>query len=135
MENIPEYLEKARARLGGFNQLIGLEVDAVGEGCCRCSCPIEEKLLNPHGSVHGGALAALLDTAAGIAAIASSPELRSVVTQSADIHYLRPVTGKRMYCLAETMKAGRHTGLVRAELRNEEGVLAVSATFEIFFLD
>ena len=135
MENIPEYLENARARLGAFNQLIGLEVDEAGEGFCRGSCPIEEKLLNPRGSVHGGELATVLDTTAGLAAIMSSPAQRSVVTQSADIHYLRPVTGGRMFCRAETVKAGRHTGLVQAEIRTEDGTLAVTASFEIFFVD
>ena len=123
MENIPEYLENARARLGAFNQLIGLEVDEAGEGFCRSSCPIEEKLLNPRGSVHGGALATVLDTTAGLAAIMSSPAQRSVAK------------GQRVFCRAETVKAGRHTGLVQAEIRTEDGTLAVTASFEIFFVD
>ena len=135
MENNPAYLDLIRSHRSEFNNLCGVEFEAVGRGCCRAFCLIKPELTNFYGFVHGGASATLMDAAAGTAAYFSGDEPRSTVTQSANYHFLRPVSGGRMICEAAVIKAGRHTALVRSELRDDAGKLCVVGDFEFFFTD
>ena len=135
MESNDAYLELMRSRHSNFNDLCGVEFEAVGRGCCRASSRIRPEHTNFYGFVHGGASATLMDAASGTAAYFSGDAPRPCVTLSANFHYLRPVKGSRMVCEARVRKSGRRTALVQAELCDEEGRLCVAGDFEFFFTD
>ena len=130
-----EWVRQANEDLGPFNRLVGLRVDGVTPGRSRVVCPIRPELCNPRGSVHGGMSATLLDVAAGIAAIYASGEPRPMVTQSASVHYLRPLTGSLMRAEGQVIKAGRKTCLVRADLFDDQQRRCCTGDLELFYLD
>lgn len=130
-----DWLRQVNEGMGGFNQLVGLRTEAVGQGWCRVVCDIEPRHCNPRGAVHGGMSATLMDVAGGIAAIFASGEARPIVTQSASAHYLRPLTGTRMVAEGQVVKAGRHTCLVRVEVSDDQQRLCCTGEIELFYMD
>ncbi len=116
----------------GFALHNGITVTAVEEGYCACRVELGAEGLNPHGIAHGGLLFALCDTVAGTAATSLG---RGVVTRSADIHFLRPGTGRTVTAEGRVTDHGRTHAYCVAEARNEAGQLVCAATFEMVFLE
>lgn len=124
-----------RKRREGFTGYCGIVIDEAEDGFCRGHVEIEAHHLNPRGVVHGGLLSTLLDVTAGTAAIVAFDSPRWAVTQSADVHYLRPARGKRLTAEARAIKAGRSVAFVRAEVFDETGSLVTVGSFEMFYID
>ena len=57
------------------------------------------------------------------------------MTQSADVHYLRPALGKRLTASAKTLKAGRSVAYVQAEVCDEQGRVVTAGGYELFYVD
>ena len=134
-ESNAAWVARVNEDMGPFNRYVGLRCEAVGQGWCRVSCPIRPEHCNPRGAVHGGMSATLLDVAGGIAAIYATGEARPMVTQSAEIHYLRPLTGTGMIAEGSVVKAGKSTCLVRVELYDAERRLCCVGDLSLFYTD
>lgn len=96
---------------------------------------IDERFLNPAGSVQGGFLAAIADSAMGAAAVAAMGE-RKVFVANTDlrISFLRPVpAGSSLTCRASVVKAGSLVAFVEAVIvdQNELVVATASSTYVI----
>ena len=85
---------------------------------------------NPIGSVHGGILATLLDSAAGCAVQTVLDEGVGYTSLNLSVKYLRGVradTGE-ITCTGTVVHAGRRTALAQAEIRDRDDRLLASAT-------
>ena len=51
-----------------FIELIGIKIIEADEGYCKAELKVNDRHLNPLGTVHGGCLYTLADTVAGFAA-------------------------------------------------------------------
>ena len=78
--------------------------------------------LNPFGIVHGGILAAMLDTAMGCAAHSLLPAATGYVTGEMNIRFLRPglVTAGPLVCTGEVVHAGTSTMVTSARIVDGE---------------
>ena len=79
--------------------------------------------LNPFGLVHGGVLAALIDTAMGCAVHSLLHVGAGYITSELNVRYLRPVgvaTGA-LLCTGEVLKAGRRSMVVQARVTDDAG--------------
>ncbi len=110
-----------------FAKLIGIELEAVEFGKATLAFDVRDELKQNHGVVHGGAIAALMDSATAFAIISILEPGEHVTTVDLTISYLRPLTRGRARAIAEVVKAGRRIIVVTAELRDEEGKLAATA--------
>lgn len=84
--------------------------------------------LNPFGLVHGGILAAMLDTAMGCAAHSLLPPATGYVTGEMNIRFLRPglLTAGPLVCTGEVVHAGTSTMVTSARIVDaEERLVAV----------
>ena len=117
------------SRHNPFVQLVGIEIEEVGQDCSRLRLAIRPECLNPHGLVHGGALFTLADNAAGCAA---STDGRTYVTQASDIHFLHTVASGSVLAEAQVKHRGRSTVLVEVSLRGEDDRLLATASFSYF---
>ncbi len=102
----------------------------VGEGCFAVRLVPAEFHYNPLGTVHGGVLAALLDTAAGCAVQTTLPADTGYT--SADLHtrFLAPVrveTGE-LHCEGSVLHRGTRTATAMARLEDGGGRLLAHAT-------
>ena len=114
----------------GFNRHNGIEVISIEEGLCKCRMEVTPEVRNPHNTAHGGLLFAICDTAAGIAATTQG---RSVVSRSADFHFLRPATGT-VTAVGRLVTAGYTMAYCTAEVYDEAGTLLAAGSFEMFYL-
>jgi uncharacterized protein (TIGR00369 family) len=85
---------------------------------------------NPLGTVHGGVLATLLDTATGCAVHSTLPAGVGYTSVDLSTKFLRPVTvhSGRLRCEGTVLSRGRRTALAEARLTDGEGRLAAHAT-------
>jgi len=79
--------------------------------------------LNPFGLVHGGVLAALIDTAMGCAVHSLLPVGVGYVTSELNVRYLRPaaVATGALVCTGEVVKPGRRSMVVEARITDDSG--------------
>lgn len=79
--------------------------------------------LNPFGLVHGGVIAALIDTAMGCAAHSLLPVGAGYVTSELNVRFLRAtgLASGTLLCLGEVIKAGRRSIVVQARVTDDSG--------------
>lgn len=79
--------------------------------------------LNPFGVVHGGVLAALIDTAMGCAVHSLLPVGASYLTSELNVRFLRTalVDGGALVCTGDVVMAGRLSVVVQARITDEAG--------------
>lgn len=110
-----------------FAKLLGIEVESVEPGYAVLSMPIRPDLKQNHGVAHGGAIAALIDSAMAVAIMPMLAENERTATVDLTIHYLRPLTEGSARATARVVRAGRRVITVSAELFNAKEELAATA--------
>ena len=130
-ENKPFDIE---VRSRGFTGYCGLKFTKVSEDYCVVSCPMRPELLNPGGIAHGGLIATLTDVAAGSMALMADGRAHPIVTQSCNIHYLRPGTGDVLRAESRVVRKGNRVCVVQVDCFSGDGSLAAVATYEIAYL-
>src|SRR5215470_19377691 len=85
-----------------------------------------------HGVVHGGILAALADTAGGLATYMSLPRATRVATIEMKINYLEAVEGGTVEAEARVVRRGRHIAVVDCDVHSEDGRLVGKALMTFF---
>jgi len=85
---------------------------------------------NPLGTVHGGVLSALLDTAAACAVHTTLAPGEGYTSLDLTVKFLRPVTvaSGLLTCDGTVIQRGRRTALAQAQLTDEAGKLVAHAT-------
>lgn len=89
----------------------------------------DEFHLNPFGMVHGGVLAAMLDTAMGCAVHSLLPAAVGYVTSEMNVRFLRPalLTSGPLVCTGEVVHPGRSTMVASARVVDTgERVIAIA---------
>ncbi len=98
------------------NRALGMKVVTVGKDTIF-ELPYDEKLVgNPDtGTLHGGAITALLDGCSGAAVFAALTDLVPIATLDLRIDYLRPADpGKAVFAKATCYKMTRNVAFTRA---------------------
>ena len=114
----------------GFNGHNRIRFTVLEEGYCECQVELTPELLNPQGVAHGSLLFQLCDCVTGAASASFD---RNMFTQSADIHFLRPATGKVLTAKSVLRHVGRRTALFGAEVYDEQGRLCCTGDFDVFY--
>ncbi len=106
---------------------LGFDVEKVEKGRAILQLDVLPHHKQLHGVVHGGILAALADTTAGVAAYTTVPKGTDIATVEMKINYLEPVPGGRIRADARVLRAGRNFVVTECEIFNESGSLAAKA--------
>ena len=111
-------------------EMIGIEPLDVGEGWIRFALDPHETHYNPLGTVHGGVIATLLDSAAGCAVHSVLPAGMGYTSLDLTAKYLRPVTEAtgRVIVTGTVMSRGSRTALAEARLTDGRDRLMAHAT-------
>ena len=112
-------------------EVCGIEVDEITPNGAKLHMPITDRHLNSNGTVQGGAIFTLCDTAFSAAANAGD---RLTVSRSADITYVKPGKGPCLYAEAEQLSRGKSTCLYRVSVYDEQRALVAYMTGNGFFL-
>jgi uncharacterized protein (TIGR00369 family) len=106
-----------------LTRFLGLEITYPGDAC-EVAFEVEEFMLNPRGTLHGGVLATALDISMGhLINRMSGPG----TTLEMKIQYLAPMHAGRLVCRGEALRRGG-TWFLRAEARGVDGGLIAFAT-------
>jgi uncharacterized protein (TIGR00369 family) len=103
-----------------FNDLLGIRLVEEHEDGVTIEMPIREELLNSNRVVHGGATAALVDAALGIA-ITRKWKGRLVSTVEMKLNYLRPATEGKLTARSKLIKAGKTIVVGTVEVSDDAG--------------
>ena len=115
-----------------FSYESGILITHAEPGRVLGELTVGENSYNPHGIVHGGLLTTLADTAAGCCACSKGGHC---VTSNCTMEFLRPATGKMIYCVATPKKLGRSLSTIQVSLTNDDGIEVATGTFTFFMLD
>jgi acyl-CoA thioesterase len=110
-----------------FAKLLGIEAELVEPGHAVLSMKIRDDLKRNGGIAHGGAVAAVIDSAMAFAIMPLLSENEHTVTVDLTIHYLRPLSEGSARALARVVRAGRRIITVSAELFDSQEKLAATA--------
>ena len=75
---------------GGFAGRLGAHVEEADDGSARIAFEVRDEHLNPAGTLHGGVLATLVDTAMGTAVRSATDDGDVPATSQLTVTYLRP---------------------------------------------
>ncbi len=101
-----------------YAALSGFEVLVAAPGYAEVKMPVEEKILNGHGNVHGGAMFTLADYAS---AIASNMMGEPTMALDGSITFMRAVRAGHVLAKASTVKTGRRVNFQKVDLYNDKG--------------
>ncbi len=110
--------------------LVDMSSMQAEEGGVVVEMAAQEFHYNPLGTVHGGVLATLLDTAAGCAVQTTLPAGMGYASLDLSVKFLRPVTVASGVLRAEgtLVSRGRRTALAEAKMTDASGRLVAHAT-------
>ncbi len=91
----------------GLMTTMGATIHPVAPGFVEVAVTPNPAISQQHGFVHGGAVSAIADTAAGYATMSLLPLDTSVLTTEFKINLIAPATGDRIVARGEVVKAGR----------------------------
>src|ERR1700719_1028945 len=123
-----------RARLRNTNtaKQFGFELVEASPGRAILSMHVDERHKQVHGVVHGGVLAALADTAGGLATYMASPLGARVATVEMKINFLEAVEAGSVTAEAVVVRIGRHIAVTDCDLRDNSGRLVAKALMTFF---
>ncbi len=106
-----------------FWTLLGMELVEIRKGWAKVRLPIEEKLTNAIGLVHGGAIFSSADSAVGMALVGMIDRNENISTLEMKINYMKPVKGGEIIAEAKIIHRGTQTAVGDVEVRDEEQIL------------
>lgn len=115
----------------GFIALIGASAPRSDGGTARMQLEVDERHLNPAGTVHGGLLATLVDTTMG-AAVKSAVEDEAPATSQLTTTYLRPGKPGLLEVTATVRKRGESLTVCEADVQQDgKSLVHAVATFAL----
>ena len=110
-----------------FAKMIGMRLVDMRPNHATIEIEMRDDLRQPHGLLHGGVTATLIDTAMAFAVITVLKKDEKASTVDLSVHYLRPHLEGKISCTARIVKAGKRLLTVSAEAVNEQGKLIATA--------
>jgi uncharacterized protein (TIGR00369 family) len=113
-----EQQERVRSSFAkqGLMTTLGATLGSVSPGMVEIVLRPHPAISQQHGFVHGGAVSAIADSAAGYAALTLMPADTGVLTTEFKINLLAPAAGERIVARGRVVKAGRTLTLAQAEV-------------------
>ncbi len=127
----PAYEERVRASFArqSFMQTLGAALSRVEPGDVSIDLPFRPDLTQQHGFLHAGAIASVVDSACGYAALSLMAPGDAVLSVEFKLNLLSPARGSLFRASGRVVRAGRTITVCNGELRavsdGSESVVAV----------
>lgn len=114
---------------------IGIVYTDVGDNCLEAAMPVEPRVHQPMGILHGGATAALAESVASAAsALQIDLATQYAVGMELSINHLKSLRRGRITARAEAIHLGRSTHLWDIRVRDEQKRLTAVARLSMLVL-
>ncbi|MGY1755031.1 PaaI family thioesterase [Blastococcus sp. SYSU D01042] len=104
---------------GGFAGRLGAQVEEADDGSARIAFEVTDEHLNPAGTLHGGVLATLVDTAMGTAVRSATGDDDVPATSQLTVTYLRPGSTGPLSVTARVRTKGEHLTVCEADVEQD----------------
>jgi uncharacterized protein (TIGR00369 family) len=117
--------------------LLGMDIVSIEEGKVAFNLDVDEHLYNPIGSVHGGVLCTLLDSAMGCAVQTTLPAGRAYTTLELKVNLVRALRlgTPSVIATGEVITSGRRVATASGRVVGPEGELYAHATTTCLVFD
>jgi uncharacterized protein (TIGR00369 family) len=117
---------------GGYAERLGARIEAADDGEARLGFEALDEHLNPAGTLHGGVLATLVDTAMGQAVRSATGDDDVPATSQLTVTYLRPGKPGPLSVTARVRTKGEHLTVCEADVTQDDRELVHAvATFAL----
>jgi uncharacterized protein (TIGR00369 family) len=124
----PLFRARKQLKAAPFPRQLGLKFIELVPGRAVIRMPNRSQFRQYRGQTHGGAIAALIDTAATFATNSLIDASRDSVTIELKVNFIKSGTGRYLEARAEILHHGRTTSITRIEVRAPNGALCAFAT-------
>ncbi len=118
--------------LNAFARASGMELETVEPDHAVIRMDVRPESCNPMGTVHGGAMFTMADSASGLAVYTDG---RIYVTQTGSLNYLRNISGGVIRASGIVRHRGHATACAQVDITAEDGTLLATGEFSFFCLD
>jgi uncharacterized protein (TIGR00369 family) len=108
--------------------LLGFHLTSIEPGQAVFEYEAIEGHANPMGTLHGGILCTIADSAMGMAYASRLEAGESFTTLEMKINFLKPVWQAKLRAIGRVIKNGRSIGLVECDILDEQDALVAHAT-------
>ncbi len=117
---------------GGFAGRIGAQVEDADDGGARIVFEVRDEHLNPAGTLHGGVVATLVDTAMGQAVRTTTGDGEVPATSQLTVTYLRPGQPGALVVTGRVRTRGKHLTVCEADVEQDgKELVHALATFAL----
>ena len=121
-----------RSETGGYAERLGARVQTAEDGSAHVRFEARDEHLNQAGTLHGGVLATLVDTAMGVAVRSTTEEGEVPATSQLTVTYLRPGRPGELDVTAKVRTRGEHLTVCDADVEQDGRPVAHAvATFAL----
>ena len=116
-EHRDDFETRVRRAIGGqhFSKTLDITPVSIDYGQVTLKMPVQPKVYQQMGYVHGGAITALLDTATGMCSVTMIGEDEMTLTSELKVNFLGPGEGEYILGTARTIKDGGRLLIMEAE--------------------
>jgi acyl-coenzyme A thioesterase 13 len=121
--SIDERIQRGNAH--GYNGSLGTRIVSHGEGQARLELQVTPEVQNVNGTLHGGAIATLVDHAGTVAIMTADRQGRAGVSTDLTVSFLAAAPGgSTVVAEARVLKIGKTLAFVSVDVRRaDDGVL------------
>lgn len=114
-----------------------MDVIEVGPGTVTFRCRPDESHYNPIGTVHGGLVCTLLDSALGCATHTTLPAGTGYTSIEIKVNYIRRVTADSgpLICTGRVTKPGSRVAFAEGEVVDNQGKVVASASGSLLIFE
>ena len=118
-----------------YCQLLGIKVVNIEKGIARLSLCFQKNILNREGTVHGGIISSLADSAAAVALLSiTGPEGR-ISTIELKINFLHSVKNVDLFAEAKIIHKGSRTAVGEVDIKTKEEKLVAKCLLTFMILE
>jgi acyl-CoA thioesterase len=111
-------------KLDRFGKHLGLTFTKWGKGYSQCILKVSDILLNPYGTVHGGAIFTMADSGMGFALVPGLGDGEQCASIEISIAYLKPATSGTLTCDTTVIQKTSKSAILESEIKSDGQVIA-----------
>ena len=112
---------------GGFWGYLGMSIESADSREVVLRMDVPDALTTPFGTVHGGIVAALFDTALAVAIARHVEQPDRIATHALQVTYVAFTTSRVLRCRARVVSAKRSVATAEGEVTADDGTLVAKA--------
>jgi len=114
-------------KLPEFMTALGLTIERADEQEAVLRMDVPDMLMTPFGTVHGGAVATLVDTGLAIAITRRLEPMDRIATHNLNVTYVAFAREQVLFCRARVVSLRRAVAVAEGEVATEAGHLVAKA--------